>query len=261
MNELIAKARAGDRPALEALLAQLAPAVRRFGMHMCRDDADAQDVLQDTLLAVATQLDQFENRSSITSWVFTIARTFCARRRRGLKNRAPTGDEPLRGLHAHDVPPDQTAEQRELRALVMHALDGLGEEQREVIALRDIEGLTAEEAASAIGITVQALKSRLHRAREALRSRLLPLLEPSAASRPSGCPDVVAMFSRDLEGELTRQDCARMEEHLAGCPYCEQTCHALRAVLRTCQAERTASPSAGVQAAVRDAMTRLQPGP
>jgi len=257
MNDLIAKARAGDRAALEQLLSEVAPSVRRFGLHMCRNDADAQDVLQDTLLAVTDHLGQFEGRASLTSWVFMLARTACARRRRGLKNQPTSGDAQLLSVHTEEAGPDHTVEQRELSQLLTRALHGLSEEHREAIALRDIEGLSAAEAAKVLGISVQALKSRLHRAREALRARLAPVLEPRAESRPAGCPDVAAMFSRNLEDELTQADCARMESHLEGCPHCQATCHALRDVLHACQAERNAAPSPEIQAAIRAALTRL----
>ncbi|HEY6878944.1 MAG TPA: RNA polymerase sigma factor [Polyangiales bacterium] len=260
MNELIAKAQAGDRAALEQLLREIAPAVRRFGMHMCRNGADAQDVLQDTLMAVADHLDQYAGRASLSSWVFMLARTACARRRRGRKNQPAAGDEQLVNVETHDAGPEHTAEQRQLSALVTRALGQLSAEHREVIALRDVEGLSADETAEALGISTQAVKSRLHRAREALRVRLAEVLEPHAQRRPPTCPDVAAMFSRKLEDELTQQDCARMEAHLAGCPYCEQTCHALRDVLSACQAERGAAPSPEVQAAIRATLARLAQG-
>jgi RNA polymerase sigma-70 factor (ECF subfamily) len=260
MNELIVKARAGDRDALEQLLRELAPAVQRYGMHMCRHASDAQDVLQETLLAVTDHLPEFEGRASLTSWVFMLARTACARRHRGLKNKPAGGMELLEVVPSEGLGPDRDLERRQLRELVKRALDGLSDEHREVIALRDMEGLSAEEAASAIGISVPALKSRLHRARDALRARLAPVLEPQAAERPAGCPDVAAMFSRNLEGDLTQNDCARMELHLASCAYCTATCHALRDVLQVCQAERGTPPTPEVQAAIRAALTRLARG-
>ena len=83
IDPLVERARSGDAKALEELLASVAPAVERFGLRMCRNPDDADDVLQDTLLTIATHLGDFEGRSSLLSWVFTLARTACARRRRG----------------------------------------------------------------------------------------------------------------------------------------------------------------------------------
>ncbi len=87
----VARAKAGDRVALEHVLAKVAPSVYRFGLRMCGNAHDADDVLQDTLVQVSEHLSQFEGRSALTSWVFTLARTACSRRRRGLKNRPAEG--------------------------------------------------------------------------------------------------------------------------------------------------------------------------
>jgi RNA polymerase sigma-70 factor (ECF subfamily) len=67
----------GDRGALEAVLVNVAPAIQRFGLRMCRNVHDAEDVLQDTLLNVAPHLGDFEGRSSLSSWVFSLARSAC----------------------------------------------------------------------------------------------------------------------------------------------------------------------------------------
>src|ERR1035437_4656055 len=93
MEPLVERAQGGDAAALETLLGQLAPAIQRFGMRMCNNPPDADDVLQDTLLTIATRLPEFEGRSSLTSWVFTIVRTACVRKRRGLKNQPPVSSE------------------------------------------------------------------------------------------------------------------------------------------------------------------------
>jgi RNA polymerase sigma-70 factor (ECF subfamily) len=141
------RARAGDASALEELLASVAPSVHRFGLRMCKDPHDAEDVLQDTLLAIATHLGEFEGRSSFLSWVFTLARTACSRRRRGLKNQRPASlsdvAEPLDPART----PEERASDREIASAVGAALDSLSEEHREVILLRDVEGLTAPDAA------------------------------------------------------------------------------------------------------------------
>ena len=132
----------------------------------------------------------------------------------------------------------------------MRALDSLSDEQREVILLRDVEGLTALEAADAIGISVDALKSRLHRARGVLREALVPVLEaPSAA-----CPNVVLQWSRKLEGDLSATDCAAMEEHVTACPHCTATCDALRQALLACKRSADEDVPSDVQARVKAAV-------
>lgn len=235
MESVIDRARAGDRTALEALLTSLAPAIHRFSLRMCRNAPDADDVLQDTLLSVATHLGEFEGRASFSSWVFALTRSACSRRRRGLKNRTHDDDTALEHRDDGQPSPEARAADHELGEALSAALDRLSDEHREVILLRDIEGLSAAEAASVLDISVDALKSRLHRAREALRGALRPLLEPSLPAATAGCPDVVAMWSRKLEGDLSQADCASMEKHISTCAACGSACSALKRALGACR--------------------------
>lgn len=255
MESLIEAARAGDRSAMEELLRHVAPAVHRFGMRMCRNEADAQDVMQDTLLFITGHLRDFGARASFTSWVFTLARTACARRRRGLKNRTGEGD----GALVHEIDsghgPEHEVDQRQVAAMLASALDALPHEYREVVALRDVEGLSAKEAAEVLNLSVDALKSRLHRARAALREKLTPLLEPVPTRALQGCPDVVHLLSQRLEGELSAETCAAVEQHVADCPSCGASCEALRTALSECAREREQTPSATVRAAIGAAIS------
>jgi RNA polymerase sigma-70 factor (ECF subfamily) len=264
----VERARGGDPDAMGTLLASIAPSVQRFGMRMCKNPADADDVLQDTLLSIAQHLGEFEGRSSLSSWVFTLVRTACGRRRRGLKNRPAEADDVL-AQHVTDEPtPEEGAASRELSVALTRALDALSDEHREVILLRDVEGLTAPEAAEVLGVGVDALKSRLHRARSALRDALRPVLEPSAARPPAAgvvsgpdqapCPDVIGAWSRKLEGELSSVDCATMEEHVAACPSCGPACDALRQALRLCKSAAAGPVEPAVRARVKAALQAWQ---
>jgi RNA polymerase sigma-70 factor (ECF subfamily) len=255
--DLIARARAGDRAALELLLEQIAPLAHRYGLRMCRHEADAEEVLQDTLLGVASHLDQFEGRASLSSWVFMLARSACARRRRGLKNRPHASIDEREELPAEERSPESQAADRQLRGAVESALDRLTEEQREVLLLRDMEGLSAPEVAEALGLEVQAVKSRLHRARAALREALRGTLERHAPAPLPGCPDVLAAFSRKLEGELGAEDCATMERHVEACPACHAACSTLRAALGACRAQALGDVPPAVKARVKRAMRTL----
>ncbi len=84
-ERLLAAARAGDKQALETLLERHQAQVYRFGMKMCRDPEDAKDVLQDTLFAMARGVRDFRAASSISTWLYTIARSFCIKKRRRSK--------------------------------------------------------------------------------------------------------------------------------------------------------------------------------
>jgi RNA polymerase sigma-70 factor (ECF subfamily) len=254
MEELVRQAQSGDPSALEKLLGAIAPSVQRFGMRMCQNPTDSEDVLQDTLMNILGHLHEFEGRSSFSSWVFTLTRSACMRRRRGLKNQPKEPFEEVEGLLESSQTPEQGASDREMSKLLESALLLLPDEYREVILLRDVESLTAPEAADTLGISVDALKSRLHRARQALRQALRPALEPQTPAVAAGCPDIMLLWSRKLEGDLDALDCAQMENHLVNCPSCNAACSALKSALLACrhEAERDVSPE--IQQQVKSAL-------
>jgi RNA polymerase sigma-70 factor (ECF subfamily) len=253
MNDLVRLAKAGNQAALEQLLSQIAPSIQRFGAKMCRNAHDADDVLQDTLMSVLGHLHEFEGRSSFTSWVFTLTRTACNRRRRGLKNQPAESIEEAANVNLDGPTPEQGADNRQVSRFLEHALEALPDEYREVILLRDIEALTAPEAAESLGISVDALKSRLHRARQALRTALRPVLEPTPIAMPSTCPNIVELWSRKIEGELDAIDCAQIEKHMVDCPSCTAACATVRTALSACRnARRDVSPE--TQEQVRSAL-------
>ncbi len=252
-DALLTRARGGDRAAMEALLLEVTPSVERFIRRMC-PGSDGDDVLQDTLVSLVTHLDDFEGRSAFTSWVFALTRSACTRNRRGLKNRPHDGDEAMSQLASPTPDPERAATDDELSAALSRALDTLSPEHREVIALRDIEGLTAPEAAEALGISVDALKSRLHRARVALRGALVPTLEASTPRPSPACPDIMALWSQRLEGDLSPDDCATMARHVHGCASCGPACKALERTLFACQQQRAPVVTPEMRARVRRAL-------
>lgn len=254
IGEMVARARQGDREALEGVLASITPSIHRFALRMCKNVHDAEDVLQDTLINVAGHLGDFEGRSSLSSWVFALTRSACTRKRRGLKNQPTEGDERLTEAPDRGPTPEAQVADQELASALSGALDALSDDYREVILLRDIEGLSAPEAASSLGITVDALKSRLHRAREALHAALRPMLEPTALRAPAGCPDVALLWSKKLEGDLSQGDCSAMEKHLATCPACGAACDALKRALLACERVRTEAVPSEIQARVKAAV-------
>lgn len=254
MDPLVERARSGDRGALEALLSSLAPSIHRFARGLCKGATDADDVLQDTLIAVAGHLGEFEGRSSLSSWVFALTRSACSHRRRGLKNRPPEPDDALSEAPDAAPDPESIASRNELGRALTRALNGLSDDYREVILLRDVEGLSAPEAADALSISIDALKSRLHRARGALRDALRPILEPALPS-PDDCPDVASAWSRKLEGDLSQQDCAEMERHVASCPTCGAACDALKQALAACRQSANVPVSRALRERIQAALS------
>ena len=258
-GELLAAARAGDGRALECLLERHQAEVYRFGMKMCRNPADAEDVVQDTLLAMARGVRDFRGASSLSTWLYTIARSHCIKKRRRGKlapeavqdTRADrTPDDEGRRLAHPGRGPDEALAGKQLTTALEQAVAALEPMYREVLLLRDAEGLTANEVAEVLGVTPQAVKSRLHRARLAVRARIAPLLGIGSdlAAAPGTCPDVLSMLSRYLEGEIGNEQCAEMERHLEGCPRCRGACASLKQTLALC---RNGGAAADVPAAVR----------
>jgi RNA polymerase sigma-70 factor (ECF subfamily) len=169
--------RAGDDDALASLLARCAPQIYRFGVKMCRDTEDARDVLQETLLTAARRLREFRGESSLSTWLYAVARSFCVKMRRGSKGAAARETVPLEHAEAAHTAapgrgPDDAAADRELRSKLERAIAALDPASREVLVLRDVEGLTAPEVAEVLGVSVDAVKSRLHRARADVRAAL-----------------------------------------------------------------------------------------
>jgi len=260
--ELVTAAQAGDRRAMEELLGRHQARVFRFGRKMCGDEDAAQDVLQETLLAAARTLPDFRGASSVSTWLYTIARSFCIKRRRVSKF-APRHLDSLEqnATAASEVAdpsrsPEEDAAGRQLQEALDGAIDALEPMYREVLILRDVEGLPAAEVAEALGLSVEAVKSRLHRARMAVRERVAPMLGlgQDAPQAPAGCADVVQIFSRRMEGEIDGSACAELEEHLKSCPTCRGRCDSLRATLTLCKRAGEAPVPAAVERSVRQAV-------
>ncbi len=240
---------------MEQLLRSIAPSIGRFARRMCKNDADADEVLQDALWSIATHLEEFEGRSSVSSWAFTLTRSACSRKRRGLKNKPHEDGDVLLAEPAASEDPEGRAARVEMARLVGSAVDRLPDDYREVVLLRDVEGLTAAEAATTLGMPVSALKSRLHRARAALREALRPVLEPDFV-RATACPDVVRALSQKLEDELDASACAEMETHVAGCASCARTCDSVKDALRACRSSGMAPLAPEIEASVKSTIAR-----
>ena len=256
---LLDAARRGDRAALTTLLEQHQQRVFGFGVKMCGDAEDAKDVAQETLMTMVRTVRDFRGDASLSTWLYTVARSFCIKKRRRTKG-APAYHEPLdkaaqEGAGQPSSSPEQMLLGREARETVATALDQLEPEAREVVVLRDIEGLSAAEVAEVTGLSIAAVKSRLHRARATLREHLLVVIggEPTMPA-PASCPDVLGLLSRKLEDEISPDVCAEMEQHVAGCPHCKSLCDSLKRTLAVCKALPTPSVPAHVQESLRQAV-------
>ncbi len=258
-KQMIAAAQRGDRKALERLLEAEQRRIYAYGLKMCGNRDDARDVLQETMLAVARSIGSFRGDAALSTWLFQIARSFCIKNRRKRKGE-PTHTENMEAIQERllvdaSPSPEQTTRKKELEALVNDALATLPAPAREVLVLRDVEGLTAPEVARVVGTSVDAVKSKLHRARASLQKTLGPAFERERHTKRGDCPDILAMYSKQLEGDLTGAMCAKMEKHVATCSHCSSACGALKKSLALCKTHPAVPPE--VQNAVRRSLRQI----
>lgn len=178
----MARVRAGDLSAFEALIRPYENRVYRAALRITRDPATAADVYQDALLAAFERLESFRGDAAFGSWLHRIAMNCALMRRRAPAHTrvVPEDDLPRfswMGMHAQPVrdwaeSAEAPAERAELRRALAAALDALPEVDRAIVWLKDAEGLAHEDIAAATGLSVSATRSRLHRARLALRTQL-----------------------------------------------------------------------------------------
>jgi RNA polymerase sigma-70 factor (ECF subfamily) len=256
--ELMEAARAGDEKALDEILARHEHQVYRFGLRMCGSEEDAKEVLQETLLAAFRGIHSFRGEAELSTWLYQVARTYCSRLRRRRAG-APQEFQPLDSPAVDAVPserstPDEISHAKQIGEMLQAAISAMPENLREVIILRDVEGLSAEEAARVVGIEVGALKSRLHRARLLLREHLKTLLGEESSGAASGCPELAQELAEYAAQEIDQATCVRIEDHLSRCPRCAQACEALKRTVSLCRRIPGDEVPGPVRAAVRQAL-------
>ncbi len=168
--------RAGDPAALDALMREHRAQVVRYAIRLCVSPEDAQDATQETLIALSRYIGALREVAALSSWLFAAVRTHCTRlARRSLRHALAFDDgEPL--AIEGPSPEDQLVD-RQLRQRLAHILGELEPALRDVLLRRDILGESTQIAADALGLSVEATKSRLHRARSEVKRRLLASLQ------------------------------------------------------------------------------------
>lgn len=171
--ELLHRFVEGDDAAFTELVVRHHDALRRFVRHSIGSRPEVDDIVQETFFAVMSSAASFAGEGSARAWIFGIARHRVSRQFRR-RDSEPENFEPLEelGLHAGWGNPELAASRTRSIERVKEALSRLSEQAREVIVLRDLEGFTNPEAAQILGLEVNAVKSRLHRARLALMAEL-----------------------------------------------------------------------------------------
>jgi RNA polymerase sigma-70 factor (ECF subfamily) len=189
---LVAQLRAGDEAAFEQVVRSYGGRLLAVARRIVGSEEDARDVVQDAFLNAFRSLDRFEGNAKLSTWLHRIVVNAALMRLRTRKRKPEQSIETLLpgfqedGHHEErfqswDEPVDKLMERAENRDLVRKQIDALPEGYRTVLVLRDIEGLDTEETANVLGLSVNATKIRLHRARQALRTLLAPHFRSAAS--------------------------------------------------------------------------------
>jgi RNA polymerase sigma-70 factor (ECF subfamily) len=178
--QLVSAAKAGRVAAFEELVNRYERKIFRLGMNITQNREDAEDVMQDAFLKSYQNLDQFQGNSRFYTWLVRIAVNEALMKLRKRRPNQVSLDEPLMGdddfvfrdIEDWGPSPEQRFAQTELNEILSHAIGELDPIFRVVFLLRDVEGISTEETAQIVGISVAAVKSRLLRARLKLRQNL-----------------------------------------------------------------------------------------
>ncbi len=181
---LITRAKAGDDTAFTELLTRYERKIYRLAKNITQNDEDAEDVMQEAFLKAYSHLDSFQGNSKFYTWIVRIAvnESLMKLRKRksdklvSLDEQVDTGEDMvLREIAVWEDNPEAQYSQEEMRGILEKSVESLAPIFRTVFVLRDIEDLSTEETAEALGISIPAVKSRLLRARLQLREKLTRL--------------------------------------------------------------------------------------
>lgn len=164
-EQIVCAAQRGDARAIALLLDGSHVHVRRFARTLCATPEDAEDAAQEALVILYRKIGTLRATAALASWLFQIVRRECIRRSRvALHRPVPT--------ELTEVSAEESALARVELERIVRSISALSADQRAVVVLRDVHGLSGADTADALGLTRAAMKSRLHRGREELRSLL-----------------------------------------------------------------------------------------
>ncbi len=192
-TKLIARIQAGDKSACDECIALHSPAINRLLLRLLGNEQDAEDVLQETFLNAFRAIDNFEGRSSLSTWLYRIAYNAAMMRLRRPSAPTVSVEETLdetpgyipRQLFDWCCLPEETYDSEEVQTELRQAIAAMPETLQMVFLLREFEGMSTAETAVTLDISNSATKVRLHRARQWLRDTLGPVLDPDNNSQPS----------------------------------------------------------------------------
>jgi RNA polymerase sigma-70 factor, ECF subfamily len=194
--ELARRLLAGDPEAFDRFVETFRSKIFQYSMLMCGQREDAEEVAQETLLKVFENFDQLREPEFVRSWVFRIAKNACLMKRRKsvyapsqelslddlVQPAGQDGSEVKMQIADWSELPDARVLRGELADVLKEAMEGLPEIYRSVILLRDVEELSTEETAQVLDLSTDVVKTRLHRARLAVRQKLEGYLQAANAT-------------------------------------------------------------------------------
>jgi len=201
--ELVRRIRGGETALFELVMRRYNQRLFRLLRALLRDDSEAEDVLQEAYVRAYTHLDQLDHPERLASWLTHIAAHEAKARLRRRGRFVDLEEVPVRAVPSPSIDPEQEALGNQLREVLVSAIDQLSVGYRTVFVLRDVEGMSTGEVAGSLGLSEQAVKMRLHRARAALRQELYERVG-AAALPPFGfdgerCDRIVASVMARLQ--------------------------------------------------------------
>jgi RNA polymerase sigma-70 factor (ECF subfamily) len=199
-------------------------------------------------MVILRRLPELGEEVKLLPWCLGVVRVLCLKRSarearskdRSLDAHLEERGHPDALINSEDNPAELASRESDREELA-RGIQSLEPLYREVLLLRDIEGLSATETALVVDASVSAVKSRLHRARADLRVALSAQTPPPPL--PDDCPDIRRVFSEHLEGDLKPSLCAEMESHVRGCLICARECDELKATMSICSSTPSKLPA------------------
>ncbi len=247
IEQAVALLEKNDPRALEQALELLQGTVFSFSMKVCGQREDAEDTMQEVLVKALPYLPKFESPRALLVWLYKVAKNRCLMSRRkskfapkqamSLDELMPDRHELARLAEAGPVNPETLAIRSQQARRLREVIQELPPQYRIILVLRDMEGLTDEEAGDITGLRPGNVRVRLHRARLFVRQKLARLnhhpaapkkafLRPHTATatsekRPATCKALFAQLSNYLDEQLDDSLCEKLEQHLDGCEPCK----------------------------------------
>ncbi len=187
--KLVARIKAGDELALEELIKRFSNKVYNLAFHLTRDASAAEEIMQEVFLTVVSKIDTLTNNAYFATWLYRVTTNASygyLRKERKYNDQTPMDDLELEKHNSYDwsALPDDVLLSDESRTIINGAIDRLPESMKTIVVMKDVEGYKNEEIADSLGISVPAVKSRLHRGRLILRQTLSEYFSKYAEGTP-----------------------------------------------------------------------------